>query len=139
MLVAEDIAANEIRRFFVVDASLQLGSVRAGTTIRTFDPARALTYFSTLENQLIDYASRFSESFQYIPRRAYSYLKRPPILSDLFQSTLGDSEPSWLIDQFLACPLISVGRTPLPKAEQMKNTKSIQEWSMGPPYSPRLY
>ena len=139
MLVAEDIAANEIRRFFVVDASLHLGSVGVGTTLRTFDPARALTYFGSLENQLIDYASRFSESFQYIPRRAYNYLKRPPILSDLFQSTHGDSESSWLVDQFLACPLISVGRTPLPKAEQMKNTKSIQEWSMGPPYSPRLY
>jgi len=139
MLVAEDIAANEIRRLFVVDASLHLGAVRAGTTLRTFDPARALAFFGTLENQLIDYASRFPESFQYIPRRAYSYLKHPPILSSLCQSTLEDPESSWLVDQFLACPLISVGRTLLPKAEQMKNTKSIQEWSMGPPYGPRLY
>ena len=139
MLVAEDIAANEIRKFFVVDASLHLGSVRVGTTLRTFDPARAFAYFGTLENQLIDYASRFPESFQYIPRRAYSYLKHPPILSSLCQSTLEDSESNWMVDQFLVNPLISLGRTLLPKAAQMKNTKSIEEWSMGPPYSPRLY
>ena len=139
MLVAEDIAANEIRRFFVVDASLHLGSVKVGTTLRTFDPARAFTYFGSLENQLIEYASHFSESFQYIPRRAYSYLKHPPILSSLCQSSLEEPESSWLVDQFLTCPLISVGHASLPKAEQMKNTKSIQEWSMGPPYGPRLY
>jgi len=57
MLVVEDIEVNEIHRFVVIDASLQLGIVRAGTYIQTFDPDRAFSYFNMVENQLHDFAA----------------------------------------------------------------------------------
>jgi len=139
MIVVEDIEANEIRRFFVVDASIQLGIVRAGTYIRKFDPDRAFSYFNMVENQLHDFATQYPGAFKYLPRRAYDYLKKPRLLSDFTQGASELSKSSWLVDLLVVKPLIELGETKLPIAQQKANTDSVQIWSTVPPTSPRLY
>ncbi len=139
MIVVEDIEANEIRRFFVVDASLQLGIVRAGTYIRTFDPDRAFSYYTMVENQLHDFAASYSGAFRYVPRRAYEYLKKPRFLTDFSQDASELSKSSWLVDLLVANPLIDLGETALPVAQQNANTESVYRWSTVPPTSPRVY
>ncbi|RDE13869.1 MAG: hypothetical protein C4K48_07600 [Candidatus Thorarchaeota archaeon] len=139
MIVVEDIEANEIRRFFVVDASLQLGIVRAGTYIRTFDPDRAFSYYNMVENQLHDFAAGYSGAFRYVPRRAYDYLKKPRFLTDFSLDASELSQSSWLVDLLVANPLIDLGETALPVAQQNANTESVYRWSTVPPTSPRVY
>jgi hypothetical protein len=139
MIIVEDIEANEIRRFFVVDASLQLGIVRAGTYISKFDPDRAFSFFNMVENQLHDFAVQYPGSFKFLPRRAYDYLKRPRLLGDFTQSASELSQSSWLIDQLVVTPLIELGETKLPTAQQDANMESVYRWSTIPPSSPRLY
>jgi len=82
VLVVEDIEANEIHHFVIFDASLQLGIVRAGTYIQTFDPDRVFSYYNMVENQLHDFATHYSGAFKFLPRRAYDYLKKPRLLSE---------------------------------------------------------
>jgi hypothetical protein len=125
MIIVEDIEANEIRRFFVVDASLQLGIVRAGTYISKFDPDRAFSFFNMVENQLHDFAVQYPGSFKFLPRRAYDYLKRPRLLGDFTQSASELSQSSWLIDQLVVTPLIELGETKLPTAQQDANMESV--------------
>ena len=139
MIVVEDIEANEIRRFFVVDASLQLGIVRAGTYIRTFDPDRAFSYYTMVENQLHDFAASYSGAFRYVPRRAYDYLKKSRFLTDFSPDASELSQSSWLVDLLVANPLIDLGETALPVAQQNANTESVYRWSTVPPTSPRVY
>jgi hypothetical protein len=139
MIVVEDIEANEIGRFIVVDASLQLGIVRAGTYIRTFDPDRAYSFYSRVENQLHDFAASYPGAFKYLPRRAYDYLKRPRLLNDLTQGASELSQSSWLVDFMIAKPLIDLGGTMLPPAQQKANTESVYRWATNPPTSPRIY
>ncbi|MFW9956506.1 MAG: hypothetical protein ACFFCT_00425 [Candidatus Odinarchaeota archaeon] len=139
MIVVEDIEVNEIRRFVVVDASIQLGIVRAGTYIRKFDPDRAFSYFNMVENQLHDFATQYPGAFKYLPRRAYDYLKVPRLLSDFMQGASELSKSSWLVDFLVVKPLIELGGTKLPIAQQRANTESVHIWSTIPPTSPRLY
>jgi hypothetical protein len=139
MIVVEDIEVNEIRRFLVVDALLQLGIVRAGTHISTFDPDRAFSYFNMVENQLHDFAAQYPGAFKYLPRRAYDYLKKPRLLNDFTQEASEISQSSWLVDLLVVKPLIDLGKTKLPVAQQNANTESVFRWATNPPTSPRLY
>jgi hypothetical protein len=139
MIVVEDIEVNEIRRFIVVDAFLQLGIVRAGTYISAFDPDRVFSYFNMVENQLHDYAAQYPGAFKYLPRRAYDYLKKPRLLSDFTQEDSEISHSSWLVDLLVVNPLIELGKTRLPIAQQNANTESVYRWATNPPTSPRLY
>jgi hypothetical protein len=139
MIVVEDTASNEIRQFFVVDALLQLGMVKAGTQVRVFDPARALSYFTMVEDHLHDLATEYPGAFRYLPRRAYDYLKKPLILSELCASTLDPSVESWLVDMFFARSLIAVAGRSLPDSQQDRNAELTQRWSVVLPHSPRLY
>ena len=139
MLVVEDIEANEIHRFVVIDASLQLGMVRAGTYIQTFDPDRAFSYYNMVENQLHDFAAQYPGAFKYLPRRAYDYLKKPRLLSEFTQGASELSQSSWLADFLVVKPLIGFGDTILPSSQQEANVESVYRWATMPPNSPRLY
>ncbi|MFW9793712.1 MAG: hypothetical protein ACFFEE_05400 [Candidatus Thorarchaeota archaeon] len=139
MIVVEDIEANEIHRFVVVDSSLQLGIVRAGQDIRTFDPERAFSYYSMVENQLNDFSSLYPGAFRYLPRRVYDYLRKPRLLSEFYHGSTASSETSWIVDFLVAKPLVNLGNTVLPRLQQEANASSIHRWATKPPYSPRLY
>ncbi len=106
MIVVEDIEASEIHRFVVIDSSIQLGIVRAGTYIRTFDPERAFSYYNMVENQLHDFAAQYPGAFKYLPRRAYDYLKKPQLLSEFTHGASELSQSSWLADFLVVNPLI---------------------------------
>ncbi|MHA2068484.1 MAG: hypothetical protein ACXABY_29325, partial [Candidatus Thorarchaeota archaeon] len=108
MLVVEDTAEGEVRRFILVDALIQLGEVQAGSQNRVFDPNRVLSFYGMVENQLHDYSSKYPEAFKYIPRRAYVYLKKPPILSELYYD-VSSSDVGWFADLFAVRPLLGVG------------------------------
>lgn len=139
MIIVEDIEANEIHRFVVIDASLQLGIVRAGTYIQTFDPDRAFSYFNMVENQLHDFAAHYPGAFKYLPRRAYDYLKRPQLLSEFTQGASELSQSSWLADFLVVNPLVGFGDTVLPASQKDANVESVYRWSTSPPNSPRIY
>ncbi|MHA1930392.1 MAG: hypothetical protein ACTSV2_17610, partial [Candidatus Thorarchaeota archaeon] len=139
MLVVEDIEANEIHHFMIIDASLQLGIVRAGTYIQTFDPDRVFSYYNMVENQLHDFANEYSGAFKFLPRRAYDYLKKPRLLSEFTQGASELSQSSWLADFLVVNPLIGFGDTILPSAQQDANVESVHRWATLPPISPRLY
>lgn len=139
MIVVEDIEANEIHRFVVIDTSLQLGIVRAGQDIRTFDPDRAFSFYNMVDNQLNDFASVYPGAFRYLPRRAYDYLRKPRLLSEFYHGSTATSESSWIADYLVVKPLINLGDTALPVLQQETNAKSIHRWATVPPHSPRLY
>ncbi len=139
MLVVENIEANEIHHFMVIDASLQLGIVRAGTYIQTFDPDRVFSYYNMVENQLHDFAAQYSGAFKFLPRRAYDYLKKPRLLSEFTQGASELSQSSWLADFLVVNPLIGFGDTTLPSPQQDANVESVHRWATLPPNSPRLY
>ncbi|MFX1484762.1 MAG: hypothetical protein ACFFCP_16415, partial [Promethearchaeota archaeon] len=139
MIVVEDIEANEIHRFIVVDTSLQLGIVRAGQDIRSFDPDRAFSFYSMVDNQLNDFASMYPGAFRYLPRRAYDYLRKPHLLSEFYHGSTAASESSWIADYLVVKPLINLGDTALPVLQREANAKSIHRWATVPPYSSRLY
>ncbi len=138
MIVVEDIEANEIHRFMVVDSSLHLGIVRAGKNIRRFDPDRAFSYYNMVESQLYDFSSQYPGAFKYLPRKVYDYLRRPKLLSEFYHGPTASSQSSWIVDYFIVKPLISLGDALLPKLQQKTNAESIYRWSTVPPYSPRL-
>jgi hypothetical protein len=139
MIVVEDIEANEIHRFVVVDSSLQLGIVRAGQDIRTFDPDRAFSFYGIVENQLNDFASLYPGAFRYLPRRAYDYLRVPRLLREFYHGSTTSSESTWVADYLVTKPLINLGETVLPALQQDANAASINRWATQPPHSPRLY
>ncbi|MFW9768936.1 MAG: hypothetical protein ACFFF9_06370 [Candidatus Thorarchaeota archaeon] len=139
MIVVEDIEANEIHRFVVVDSSLQLGIVRAGQDIRTFDPDRVYSFYRMVENQLNDFASLYPGAFRYLPRRAYDYLRVPRLLSEFYHGTTASSESSWIADYLVIKPLINLGETVLPTLQQDANANSVYRWATQPPQSPRVY
>ncbi len=139
MIVVEDIDANEIHRFLVVDSSIRLGIVRAGASLRTFDPDRALAYHSMVENQIHDFSTKYSGAFKFIPRRAYDYLKEPELLSDLHSGVTDVSCSSWLADLFVAAPLVHLGGSHLPEGQKDANAQSVYRWSNFPPHSTRFY
>jgi len=139
VLVVEDIEANEIHHFVIFDASLQLGIVRAGTYIQTFDPDRVFSYYNMVENQLHDFATHYSGAFKFLPRRAYDYLKKPRLLSEFTQGASELSQSSWLADFLVVNPLIGFGDTILPAPQQDANVESVYRWATLPPNSPRLY
>ncbi len=139
VIVVEDIEANEIHRFFIFDANMQLGIVRAGKYIHTFDPDRVYSFYNTVENQLHDFVGNYPGAFKYFPRRAYDYLKKPRFLHEFSQGSSELSESSWLADSFLIIPLIGFGNKTLPVAQQEANTESIYRWSTMPPNSHRFY
>lgn len=139
MLVVEDTEASELKRFVVIDASVSLGLVQIGSLIRTFDPPRVLSYFGMLESRLHDFSTKYSAAFKFLPRKAYEYLKQPPVIGSLYQNVLDASSNSWLADFFLVHPLVSVGNTKLPPTQQEKNTELVHRWCTTPPYGPRLY
>ena len=101
MIVVEDRTTNEVIRFLVIDAYTKLGVVQYGTDIQTFDSQRMLRYYALVENQLFDFASRYSDSFRYLPRRAYSYLSKPPLLGEISDSLMAKGETNWFSDQFM--------------------------------------
>ena len=139
MIVVEDIDANEIHRFLVVDASIRLGIVRAGASIRTFDPDRALAFNSMVENQIHDFSTKYAGAFKFIPRRAYDYLKRPELLSELHFGASDLSCSSWLADLFVSAPIIHLGESYLPEGQKDANAQSVYRWSNFPPHSTRFY
>jgi len=139
MIIVEDIEANEIHRFVVIDASLQLGIVRAGKLIQTFDPDRVFSYYNMVENQLHDFAAHYPGAFQYLPRRAYDYLKKPQLLSEFTQEASDLSQSSWLADFLVVSPLVGFGETIIPPAQRDTNVKSVYRWATLPPTSSRLY
>ncbi|TFG32059.1 hypothetical protein EU527_11050 [Candidatus Thorarchaeota archaeon] len=139
MIVVEDIEANEIHRFFVFDAFMQLGIVRAGRYIQTFDPDRVFSYYNMVENQLHDFTSDYPGSFRFLPRRAYDYLKKPKFLNEFSQGSSELSQSSWFTDLFMIKPLIGFGEKILPIAQQEANTESVYRWSTMPPNSHRFY
>jgi hypothetical protein len=138
MLVVEDTAEGEVKRFLLVDALIQLGEVQAGSQSRVFDPNRVLSFYSMVENQLHDYSSKYPEAFKYIPRRAYVYLKRPPILSEIYHD-VSSSDTGWFVDLFAVRPLLGVGETKLPLDQRKNNIIRTENWSVTPPFSSRLY
>jgi hypothetical protein len=139
MIVVEDTEANEIHRFMVVDSSIHLGIIRAGTDIRTFDPDRAFSYYSMVESQLHDFSSQYPGAFKYLPRRVYDYLSKPKLLSEFYHNSSSPSQTSWIADYLVVKPLISLGDTVLPSLQQKANADSIFRWATIPPYSPRLH
>jgi hypothetical protein len=139
MIVVEDTEANEIHRFIVVDSSIHLGIIRAGTNIRTFDPDRAFSYYSMVESQLHDFSSQYPGAFKYLPRRVYDYLRKPKLLSEFYHDSASSSQTSWITDYLVVKPLISLGDTMLPSLQQTANAESIYRWATIPPYSPRLF
>ena len=96
MLVAEDSETGEIRRFVVVDASISLGEINIGDQTQSFGPEKLLAYIDRIQNRLYDYVTQYSTAFNYIPRRTYQYLKKPPMASLLLSS------PSTLLNFFFA-------------------------------------
>ncbi len=139
MLVVEDRDTNEVTRFFVIDAYAKLGSIQIGTDIQVFDPQRLLRYYALLENQLFDFAARYSEAFKYLPRRAYSYLSKPPLLSDITASLASSGNDFWTVDQFVIHPLTEISSKPLPRYQQKNNVESCVRWSTQTGVAPRLY
>ena len=139
MIVVEDIEANEIHRFVVVDSSTHLGIIRAGTDIRTFDPDRAFSFYSMVGNQLHDFALQYPGAFKYLPRRAYDYLKKPKLLGEFYHGSASSAQVSWIADLLVVKPLISLGDTILPSLQQNANAESIFRWATVPPSSPRIY
>ncbi|MFW9883040.1 MAG: hypothetical protein ACFFEX_01520 [Candidatus Thorarchaeota archaeon] len=138
MLVVEDTAEGEVKRFLVVDALIQLGEIQAGSQSRIFDPNRVLSFYDMVENQLLDYSSKYPEAFKYVPRRAYAYLKKPPILSELYHD-VSSSELGWFADLFAVRPLLGLGDTKLPLDQRRNNITRTENWSVTPPFSSRLY
>ena len=138
MIVVEDSEASEIYRFVVVDSSVQLGIVRAGANIRTFDPDRTFSYYNMVESRLHDFSSQYPGAFKYIPRRVYDYLRKPKLLSEFYHGSGTPSQTSWIADYLTVSPLIGLGNTMLPKLQQKANAESIYRWATVPPYSPRL-
>ncbi|TXT57423.1 MAG: hypothetical protein BAJATHORv1_10125 [Candidatus Thorarchaeota archaeon] len=139
MIVVEDNEVGEIQRFLVADAHIEMGSVQIGKEKREFNPERVFSYFRLVENQLFDFANKYPSAFRYIPRKAYGYLTRPPILSELYKNVLESGEHNWLIDLFFANPLLKIVDKPLPKQQQIRNTEYVYRIAMEPPYSPRFY
>ena len=139
MIVVEDTEANEIHRFVVVDSSIHLGIIRAGTDIQTFDPERALSYYSMVESQLHDFSSQYPGAFKYLPRRVYDYLRKPKLLNEFCHGSASSSQTSWIADYLVVKPLIGLGDTMLPSLQQKANAESINRWATVPPFSPRLY
>ncbi|MCF2136152.1 MAG: hypothetical protein K9W43_02840 [Candidatus Thorarchaeota archaeon] len=137
MLVVEDTESNEILRFVVVDASVRLGEVKVGTQVKRFDPERVLSFFGTVEQHLMDLAGKYPESYRYLPRKTYEYLKPPPVIGEVYRSS--STEPRWLVDFFITKPLIQVGHVVLPKVQQIANTRLTRKWALESFYAPRLY
>jgi hypothetical protein len=139
VLVVEDTVTTEMRRFFVVDAALQVGSIEVSSQKQDFDPQRFLKFFGMVENQLHEFSSKYPESFRYMPRRAYDYLRTPPILGEIYQGFPEYSDTSWFIDQFFTYALLGIGKTQLPWNQQETNIQKAKLWTETPPFSPRLY
>ncbi|MFW9832538.1 MAG: hypothetical protein ACFFEK_00950 [Candidatus Thorarchaeota archaeon] len=139
MIVVEDTEANEIHRFIVVDSSIHLGIVRAGTDIRTFDPERVWAYYNMVESQLHDFSSQYPGAFKYLPRRVYDYLKKPKLLGEFVHGSSSSVQQSWIADYLVVKPIINLGDTTLPMLQQKANAESIFRWATLPPYGPRLY
>ncbi|NWF96722.1 MAG: hypothetical protein HXY34_11330 [Candidatus Thorarchaeota archaeon] len=137
LLVVEDSEANEIHRFFVLDGTLQLGVVQVGSQNTTFDPARALSYYRTVESQLFTLVSKYPSAYKYVPRKTYDYLARPRLLSDLYAG-MQEADTSWLVDQFLVRPLSNVGDMVLSKAQREENSETVRRWCLTAPYGPRM-
>ncbi|MFX1265041.1 MAG: hypothetical protein ACFFH0_06650 [Promethearchaeota archaeon] len=139
MLVVEDTTTNEIRRFYILDAMLQLGVVQAGTQSAVFDPARAVSYYGMVESRLYDYSLKYPEAFGFLPRRAYEHLKKPPLMSELYQDSSTTTDSEWFVDAFIVRPLFGISETHLPVGQQTDNITFVEELAMTPPFSSRLY
>jgi len=135
VLVVEDTESNEILRFVMVDASVQLGEVRVAEQVKKFDPERLLAYCKMVEQHLMSLASKYPESYKYLPRKSYEYLKPPPILGDVYQGL----SKGWFIDFFLVKPLARIGRVPLPSDQKRSNRRLARQWCINSRYAPRLY
>ncbi len=139
MIVTEDTESSEVCRFFVVDAMLKLGAVSVGGQKRSFDPLGVMSFYDRVCGQLLRYSSSYLTAFRYVPRRIYQYLRRPPLLSDLCSSVAGAKTGSWVVDQFLARPLLYLERQALPPAQQDSNVRMLVEWTSSSPYASRFY
>lgn len=139
MIVVEDRNSNEVVRFLVLDAFVKLGVVQYGSDIQTFDPQRLLRYYALVENQLFDFSTRYSDSFQYLPRRAYSYLSKPPLLGDISSSLSTSVETKWVSDLFLVHPLTEISANQLPRYQQKANVDSCYRWATYSEDAPRMY
>lgn len=139
MIIAEDKSTHEIRKLVLIDAHVQLGNIRIGDQTRLFNPPRLLSYYAQVESQLHDYATRYPESFKFLPRRAYDYLTKPPLLSSLYQTTLNIQDTTWLSDQFVSTPLVDISSKALPKLQRVANTEATNRWSTQSTQGSRFY
>ena len=139
MIVTEERETNEVIRFLVIDAYAKLGKVQYGSDVQEFDPQRLLRYYSNVENQLFNFASRYPDSFQFLPRRAYAYLSKPPLLGDISSSLSINGEMKWIVDQFVIHPLAEISNKILPRYQQKANIDSCKTWTMRSEYAPRFY
>ncbi|MFW9908089.1 MAG: hypothetical protein ACFFEF_05900 [Candidatus Thorarchaeota archaeon] len=139
MLVVEDRETNELKQLLLVDASVKLGIIQLGASIRSFDPERLLRFYDLVGSQVYDLASQYATSFRYLPRRAYSYLSRPPLLADIYDSNPSSVDGSWIADMFVAHPLTEVSNKALPRFQQRNNIDSCFRWGAKSEFSSRIY
>ncbi|MFW9850637.1 MAG: hypothetical protein ACFFF4_16010, partial [Candidatus Thorarchaeota archaeon] len=139
MIVVEDKETNEVKQFLLVDASTKLGLVQLGTSIRAFNPERLIRFYELVANQLFDYSTRYATSFRFQPRRAYSYLSKPPLLATIYESVPSTTDSSWICDLFLTNPLLGISGKPLPRFQQKTNIDTSYRWAAQSQYSSRLY
>lgn len=139
MIVVEDRTTNEVVRFLILDAYVKLGVIQYGADTQNFDPQRLYRYYALVENQLFDYANRYSDAFLYLPRRAYSHLSTPPILAEISASVATTDEARWFSDQFMVHPLTEISENDLPRYQQKSNVDSCYRWATQSENAIRLF
>jgi hypothetical protein len=122
-----------------MDAFVQLGFVKAGTNVHNFEPLRLMSFYNLVDNKIIEFASKYPDAYRYMPRRAYDYLRPPPILSELYPKLSGKRNGSWFIDLFMLRPVLEIGSIRLSNEQRTKNFKLTYGYSMEPPHGVRFY
>ena len=139
MLIVEDTKTGELVRITTMDAFVQLGFVKVGTHVHNFEPLRLMSFYNLVDNRVIEFASKYSDAFRFMPRRAYDYLRPPPILDELYPQVTGQRERGWFFDFFILRPVMGIGDVRLPPVQRLKNFKLTYSYSMESPYSVRFY
>lgn len=139
MLVGEDMMTSELVRLHVLDAAVSMGEVSMGARSVAVSPDRLLAHVKLVEDSLLTETSRNPSLFRYLPRRAYSDLMAPPILSDLCKGVQSDITRSWLCDQFIVKPLARLRGARLPRNMRESNARRVREWAFTSIHSPRFY
>ncbi|TFG14775.1 hypothetical protein EU537_02215 [Candidatus Thorarchaeota archaeon] len=139
MIVVEDRDNGEIIRFFLVDANVNLGCIKAGNLEQEFGPERLLRYYNHLEDRIYEYAARYPDSFAYLPRQAYRYLMQPKAFKTISTGSMGETDHIWLADQFVGTALSSVSSKRLDTKQSIENARKVQKLATTSNFSMRLY